>query len=264
MDIQIFQIDAFTNDVFKGNPAAICPLEHWLNDDVLQSIAAENNLSETAFFVKNNEKYHLRWFTPASEVDLCGHATLATAWVLFNVFDYTGQIDFQTRSGKLLVCKKGEYIQMDFPLSMPQKCRPPHGLLSALAVKSDIVLSAEDYFVVLDAEEAVAKVNPDFNALSKISMRGVAVTAPGNQVDFVSRWFGPEVCVYEVPVTGSSHTSLAPYWSKVLGKTKLTAKQISQRGGFLKCELNKDRVLISGKAVKFMQGVLSVDVGDGY
>jgi len=262
MDIQIFQIDAFTDDVFKGNPAAICPLEYWLNDDILQSIASENNLSETAFFVKTDEIYYLRWFTPATEVDLCGHATLATAWVLFNIFDHTGPIDFQTRSGRLMVSQNHDYLQMDFPISPPQKCQPPRGLLSALAVESDTVLFTEDYFVVLESEEDVANVNPDFNALAKISMRGVAVTAPGNQVDFVSRWFGPAVGVNEDPVTGSSHTSLAPYWSEVLCKTKLTAKQISRRGGFLKCELIKDRVMISGKAVKFMQGILSVDVGD--
>ncbi len=257
MQLRIFQIDAFTDSVFCGNPAAVCPLESWLDEDVLQWIAAENNLSETAFCVGENGLYDLRWFTPATEVDLCGHATLATAWVLNNEYGETvSPIRFITRSGELRVSNKGEDFVMDFPIQPPLPCSAPEKLLTSLGIDAVEVLAAEDYLVAVKDELTVRQVNPDFSGLKGLPLRGVIVTAPGDKSDFVSRWFGPNVGVNEDPVTGSSHTTLAPYWAEKLGKDELFARQVSQRSGELSCKMHGDRVLITGTAVKYMEGVI--------
>ena len=260
MKLKIFQIDAFTDTIFSGNPAAICPLDTWLEDDTLQKIAAENNLSETAFFVKCDGYYELRWLTPQTEVNLCGHATLAAAWVLHNEYsEAQSPIRFMTKSGELRVIKNGNDFILDFPLQPPISCSPPEKLLSALGVKRAKVLAAEDYLVVLENEQTVRHLDPDFAGLKGLPLRGVIVTAPGDTVDFVSRWFGPNVGVDEDPVTGSSHTTLAPYWSNVLDKQELFAKQISERTGKLYCKIIEDRVLIKGSAVKYLEGSIFLD-----
>jgi len=260
VQLRIFQIDAFTSTVFCGNPAAVCPLTCWLDDDILQKIALENNLSETAFFVGTNGDYELRWFTPGTEVDLCGHATLATAWVLNNELGETASpIRFMTRSGELRVSRSGDAFEMDFPLQLPKPCLLPGKLLPALGVEAIEVLGAEDYLVVVENEQIVKQMSPEFVDLKGLPLRGVIITAPGDDVDFVSRWFGPNVGVDEDPVTGSSHTTLAPYWAEKLGKNELTARQVSQRSGELFCKVGEDRVFITGSAVKYMEGIINLD-----
>lgn len=255
MRIKVFQIDAFACEVFKGNSAAVCPVDTWLPGDVMQKIAAENNLSETAFFVKNGECYDLRWFTPAVEVALCGHATLATAWVLVNELKETiSPIRFMSMSGELKVFHSGEYFTLDFPTQKPTPIPPPDRLLKALGISEAEVFTAEDYLVVLKNEAQIRSLSPDFSLLKGLPLRGVIVTAPGETVDFVSRWFGPNVGVNEDPVTGSAHTTLTPYWSKRLKKVELKAKQISERGGELLCVDKGERTHISGKCVKYMEG----------
>ncbi len=258
MNVTIYQVDAFTKQVFKGNPAAVCPLDKWLDNDALQSIASENNLSETAFLVGGEGSYELRWFTPVAEVDLCGHATLATAWVLYHEMgDRAAPLRFQTRSGELRVSREGERFIMDFPVQEPVSCEQPEGLAEALGVQPLETAFAQDYLVLLEDEQTVREVEPDFSMLKKISMpRGVMVTAPGKDVDFVSRWFGPGVGVDEDPVTGSAHTVLTPYWAAKTGKSELEAEQVSPRSGRLSCRLAGDRVFISGSAVKYMEGTV--------
>ncbi len=259
MQLRIFQIDAFTKTVFNGNPAAVCLLESWLDDDVLQKIALENNLSETAFLVKSDKSekgYDLRWFTPTTEVDLCGHATLASAWVLINEYnEVASPLCFMTRSGELRVKRSGQDLIMDFPLQRATSCTVPAQLLPSLGLQSAEVLAAEDYLVVVENEQTVKQLQPDFTGLQGLPLRGVMVTAPGESVDFVSRWFGPNVGVDEDPVTGSSHTTLAPYWSEKLGKNELTARQISKRSCELICRVEQERVFITGSAVKYMEGM---------
>jgi predicted PhzF superfamily epimerase YddE/YHI9 len=243
MKIPIYQVDAFTSQRFSGNPAAVCPLENWLTDTQMQKIAMENNLSETAFFVDEGDYFGLRWFTPTVEVDLCGHATLATAHVLFNHLNYAGEeIRFKTKRGMLTVRKSGDALLMNFPIDEMAETDPPDVLFDGLGKRSDKVFRSDDYMVVLDSENEVADLKPDFRLLSEVDARGIIVTAPGKEVDFVSRFFGPQSGVDEDPVTGSAHTKLAPYWAKVLGKHKMTARQISERGGELVCELKGDRV----------------------
>lgn len=255
MKLDQYQVDAFATQAFEGNPAAVCPLGEWLSDDVLQAIAEENNLSETAFFVANGDHYELRWFTPLAEVDLCGHATLAAAHVLFHHLGYArAEITFATRSGDLIVSKRGALIEMNFPGSVPVACDAPSNLLAGLGVDSVAVLAAEDYLVVLENESDVLKVTPDFSLLSTIGLRGVIVTAPGTEFDFVSRCFAPKFGVNEDPVTGSAHCQLAPYWQSRLGKSVLRARQLSKRGGTVGCEVRDDRVVLSGTAVTFMAG----------
>jgi PhzF family phenazine biosynthesis protein len=253
----LYQVDAFTDKLFSGNPAAICPLDNWLPDEVMQQLAMENNLAETAFFIRlDNGSFHLRWFTPAVEVDLCGHATLAAAFVLFNEMKYKEDvIRFQSRSGELKVSRDGEMITLDFPAVEPQPVAAPEGLLQGLKVSSSrIYFGAWDYMVVLDSQEAIEQLEPDFLTLSKVRSRGVIATAKGNDVDFVSRCFYPQSGINEDPVTGSAHTITTTYWSKELGKTKLVAKQLSPRGGTLLCELKGDRVLMSGKGRLYLKG----------
>jgi len=257
MKLTIYQVDAFADTVFQGNPAAVCPVTDWPDDALLQKIALENNLSETAFFSGEEGDYTLRWFTPAAEVDLCGHATLAAAWVLYNELgEKAAPIRFKTKSGELRVAGKDNTFTLDFPLQPPLSCSPPAELAEALGVTPLEVLVADDYLVLFKNEEAVRNLQPDFAELKKLPKRGVMVTALGDDVDFVSRWFGPNVGVDEDPVTGSSHTTLVPYWAGKLGKNELIAKQVSSRGGVLRCRLDGDRVYITGNAVKYMEGTL--------
>lgn len=254
MKIRQYQVDAFTTRIFGGNPAAVCPLDAWLEDNLLQAIAAENNLSETAFFVKTRNGFHLRWFTPVAEVDLCGHATLASAHVLFEILGYPGQtIIFETLSGILTVERKGTLLIMDFPAALPVLCVPPNPLLEGLGQQPIEVLAADDYFVVFDSEDTVRSIRPDFAKLAGLDLRGVIVTARGKQVDFVSRFFAPKFGIPEDPVCGSAHCALTPYWSAKLGRQVLNARQVSKRGGDIQCELKGNRVALAGHAVTFME-----------
>jgi PhzF family phenazine biosynthesis protein len=259
MKSALYHIDAFSSRVFSGNPAGVCPLETWLEDSEMQNIAAENNLPETAFFVKNGDVYDLRWFTPTVEVDLCGHATLASAFVIINYMDpSTPEVVFSTRSGELRVKKENNLFVMDFPSQPPVPCDAPGDLVAGLDIKPKEVLKSEDYLVVLEDEEDVRNLVPDFERLKRVDLRGIIVTAPGSDADFVSRFFGPRVGINEDPVTGSSHCTLIPYWSKRLGRKKLHALQLSTRGGELSCEMLKGRVLIAGECVLYMQGTISL------
>jgi PhzF family phenazine biosynthesis protein len=256
--IPMYQVDAFAGHIFSGNPAAICPLEAWLPDAQMQSIAAENNLAETAFFVRNGHGYKLRWFTPAVEVELCGHATLASAFVILN--DLTpGEraVSFETKSGTLTVTRDGDLYSMDFPSRPPAPCDNVYpALIPALGGKPEAVLAARDYFVVYGSEEELRALKPDMQALMDLDRFAVIATAPSRAADFVSRFFAPAKGVPEDPVTGSAHCSLIPYWSDRLGKKKLHAFQVSPRGGELWCEDRGERVTISGKAVRFFEGTI--------
>ena len=259
MELTLYQIDAFADKVFKGNPAAVCPLDRWLSDTDLQAIAEENNLSETAFYVPAEAGFHLRWFTPKAEVDLCGHATLATAFVIFNFSDYADDtVKFETRSGELVVSKNNELLVMDFPSQPGKPCATPPLLVEGLGKTPIEVLSSEDYMAVLENEDDVAALKPNFNTLSKLDLRGVMVTAKGKDVDFVSRFFAPRYGINEDPVTGSAHCALTPYWADRLNKTKLSARQVSKRSGYIECELKGSRVFLSGKAVKYMEGKIKL------
>lgn len=259
MRIPIYQIDAFTSRLFGGNPAAICPLEEWLEDSVMQAIALENNLSETAFIVREGEGYRVRWFTPAVEVDLCGHATLASAWVAFNCLGWRGdEIRFQSKSGELSVHREGDLLALDFPSRPPERCAVHDRLLDALGTAPLEVLAARDYLVVYADEEQVRTLQPQMETLMEIDRFATIVTAPGKDCDFVSRFFAPAKGVPEDPVTGSAHCTLIPYWARRLGKTELSARQISRRGGELECALHGDRVKIAGRAVLYLQG--SIDI----
>ncbi len=261
MKIPLFQVDAFATKVFRGNPAAVCILDKWLQEDLLQSIAEENNLSETAFVVLKPEGLELRWFTPCTEVDLCGHATLAAGFVLFEYGQHPADsIDFQTRkSGTLTVLRKGELLEMDLPARPVMAQANPSELQDALRMSlSASFVSQEDLLVVLDSEASVRECKPDFKALEKIECRGVIITAPGDKSDFVSRFFAPRVGIPEDPVTGSAHCVLAPYWAKRLGKSYLHAFQVSKRGGELFCRYEGERVKISGKAVLYFKGIIEI------
>jgi PhzF family phenazine biosynthesis protein len=261
MKIPIYQVDAFTSTVFAGNPAAVCLLDAWIDDVRLQSIAAENNLSETAFLVQTGNGFDLRWFTPVTEVALCGHATLASAFVLKACRNWPEDtIRFHTRkSGQLVVTKRDDLFDMDFPARPASAGDPPIGLEGALGVAPEkTFVSEEDLMVVLASESAVRKARPDFGALERIPCRGVIITARGEQCDFVSRFFAPRVGVPEDPVTGSAHCVLTPYWSAVLGKNALHAYQISKRGGELFCVQAGERVSISGKAVLYLEGTITI------
>lgn len=258
MKIKQYQVDAFATRAFEGNPAAVCPLESWLDDTLLQAIAEENNLSETAFFVPSEKGYRLRWFTPVKEVDLCGHATLATAHVIFDILGYAKPaITFETRSGDLFVEKKGKRLEMDFPASPPTPCEISETLALGLGRRPIEVLAAEDYLAVFDSEATVRAIAPDQALLGQLDLRGVIVTAPGTDVDFVSRFFAPKFGIPEDPVTGSAHCQLAPYWANKLGKNCLSAKQVSRRGGDLACEVKAGRVTLSGYAVTFMEAEIA-------
>lgn len=256
----MYQVDAFSGHVFAGNPAAICPLSEWLPDATMQAIAAENNLSETAFFVRRPDgKYDLRWFTPAVEVDLCGHATLASGWILFNEIGAEGNfIHFQTKSGELIVERRGDILAMNFPSRPPRPIKPCAGLLEALGGKPQAVLAARDYLVVYETEKELKALTPDLAGLMKIDKFAVIVTAPGDTCDFVSRFFAPAKGVPEDPVTGSAHSTLIPYWSGQLKKDVLHARQVSARGGELFCQMMGDRVEMAGRGALFLKGEIVV------
>jgi len=263
MKLTIYQVDAFTSKVFGGNPAAVIPLQTWLDDVLMQKIAVENNLSETAFFVKHDEGYHLRWFTPTLEIDLCGHATLASAYVIKTFLEpHLQEITFTTQKAGILktYCKDGMYT-LDFPSRMPIATKVPAVLLESLGITAAIeILKSRDYFVVLPNEEAVQKTEPDFSRMKELNA-GIIITAKGHTADIVSRFFYPAAGVDEDPVTGSAHCNLIPYWSEKLGATKIYAKQLSKRGGDLWCEYKGDRVLMSGHCVLFMTGEISIEQG---
>lgn len=259
LKLKQYQVDAFTDKVFGGNPAAVVPLSSWLDDSLLQSIAEENNLSETAFFAVAGNNFQLRWFTPVGEVDLCGHATLAAAQVIFEFLGYANPvITFETRSGALFVEKNGRSLVMDFPARPPTPCEILETVTKALGQRPIEVLAADDYLAVFDSEATVRTITPNQSLLCQLDLRGVCITAQGTDVDFVSRFFAPKLGVPEDPVTGSAHCELAPYWAKKLGKNILTAKQVSRRGGNITCEVRLDRVILSGTAVTFMVGEITV------
>ena len=261
MQIPIYQVDAFSSRLFAGNPAAICPLDKWLPDDVMQSIAAENNLAETAFFVPENGSYRLRWFTPGVEVDLCGHATLATAYVILNKLSSNREsVSFQTKSGELIVRRKDDLFSLDFPSRPPQRCDVHPRLIEAMGTVPLEVMAARDYLVVYESEEQVRTLQPNFDLLTQMDRFAVIVTAPGSgDIDFVSRFFAPSKGIPEDPVTGSAHCTLIPYWARSLGKTQLRARQISKRGGELWCEDRGERVIIAGRAALYLEGTICVD-----
>ncbi len=258
--LALYQIDAFAESVFRGNPAAVVPLERWLPDGVMQKIAAENNLSETAFFVAAGGagRYRLRWFAPKAEVKLCGHATLATAWLIFNrLAPKAERLDFETLSGTLTVARDGGLLVMDFPALPGKTCPPPENLVEGLRRKPREVLIADKYVAVFDKAAEIVALAPDFAALERLG-RGVAITAPGDDCDCVSRYFAPHVGIPEDPVTGSVHCIIVPYWAARLGKTRIHARQASARGGELFCELAGDRVRLGGRAVLYLEGRITV------
>lgn len=259
MKLSIYQIDAFAEKPFEGNPAAVVPLEEWLSDEVMQAIAEENNLAETAYFVPADEGFHIRWFTPNKEVKLCGHATLASAFVLFELLGYSQEvITFYSLSGSLFVTKTDGMLTLDFPSQKLEKSEVPDELVKGLGKTPLECYRCEDYLAVFEGEEEIASIQPNHGYLDKLDLRGVIVTASSSAQDFVARFFAPKYGIPEDPVTGSAYTQLTPYWSEKLGKTRLTAKQISARGGKLECELRGDRVFISGFAVKYMEGTIEI------
>ncbi|GAB3537276.1 PhzF family phenazine biosynthesis protein [Pontibacter brevis] len=259
--IKMYQVDAFTDKVFHGNPAAVCVLHEWLEDKTMQQIAAENNLAETAFVVPQGSDYALRWFTPTVEVDLCGHATLAAAYVLFHFYDHpSGTINFHSRrSGLLTVDREGEELTLDFPADVYQQVEAPQALASALGnAPAEAYKGKTDYLLLYQTQKEIENLKPDLRELASVEARGVIVTAPGDDVDFVSRFFAPQVGVDEDPVTGSAHTTLSPFWSQKLNKKVLRARQLSARQGDLKCEFMGNRVRITGKAVAYLSGEIEV------
>jgi PhzF family phenazine biosynthesis protein len=259
MTLKLYQVDAFTNKVFGGNPAAICPLEEWLDDVKMQNIASENNLSETAFFVKVDTGFRIRWFTPTSEIDLCGHATLASAFVLFNKLNYpTNKIVFFSKSGSLTVEKEDDLLILNFPARNPNPIEADKILLNALPIKPTEVLFDKTTICVFENEQQIRSMQPQIQEFLNLNTHGVIITAPGDNVDFVSRFFAPDVGINEDPVTGYAHTLLIPFWAKRLMKQKLHALQVSQRGGELFCEDLDARVKISGKAILYMEGEITI------
>lgn len=268
--MRLYQLDAFTDRLFAGNPAAVCPLTEWLPDKIMQQIAAENNLAETAFYIYNpiTNRYHIRWFTPTVEVDLCGHATLAAAYVVFNLEPFAGtsdQILFDSRSGELNVCREEEgWLVLDFPADTFQKANvQPPALVSSLGLKPlEIYKGKSDYLLVYQQQADIESLEPNFRELSSVPARGIIVTAPGAEetIDFVSRFFAPQSGIDEDPVTGSAHTTLTPYWAERLSKSELVARQISKRGGYLRCKLNEhNRVDIAGRVKLFLIGEVRID-----
>jgi PhzF family phenazine biosynthesis protein len=259
MKLDIFQIDAFTDKVFGGNPAAVIPLSNWLDDETLQHIATENNLSETAFFVKKQDVFELRWFTPVAEVNLCGHATLAAAFVLFEELKHPeDSIRFSTKSGLLEIHKKEKSIELNFPVDSLEKGDVANYSNLFNKKPKEAWKGKEDVLLVFQDEDEVQQLIPNLAKIATTACRGVIASAKGNQVDFVSRFFTPQLGINEDPVTGSAHTSLVPFWAKKLKKSQFEAKQISKRGGDLVCEIKENRVFISGQAVCFMKGEISI------
>ena len=262
MRLPIFHVDAFTEQVFGGNPAAVCPLESWLPASLMQRIAMENGLAETAFFVPDDHGFAIRWFTPEIEMDLCGHATLASAHVLIEHLGCTlTSLCFRSASGELAVTREQTgWLTLDFPARMPTPAQAPALILEGLNTRPREVLKARDYVLVFETEDLIRHITPNQGLLNQINLDpgGICVTAPGQDVDFVSRFFTPQASVFEDPVTGSAHCSLIPYWAQKLGKSELTARQLSPRGGRLFCRSAGERVLISGMAVTYLEGVITV------
>ncbi len=253
----IYQIDAFADRPFTGNPAAVMPLRQWFSDEAMQAVAQENNLSETAFFVPEGDGFRIRWFTPGGEIDLCGHATLASAFVLFTELQPgRNRVDFVSKSGPLVVTRDGAQLVLDFPSRAPNPVPCPSGFAESLGAEVKASWLARDLFALLEDETTVRNLRPDLEVLSRLGPALVVVTAPGTDCDFVSRCFAPKLGIPEDPVTGSSHCVLVPYWAERLGKRVLHARQLSKRGGEFFCELKGDRVAIAGKAVKVIEGVL--------
>jgi len=252
----LYQVDAFTNKLFGGNPAAVVPLDKWIDDNMMQDLAMENNLAETVFFVPENDEFSIRWFTPVLEINLCGHATLASAFVLYNLLGYKKpEIVFNSKSGKLIVKKKGNTFLMDFPSWKPERINEyPDSLQSVLGVNEIVAVHKyRDLLVELNTEDDVKKAQPDFTALKKMGEK-IIITAPGRDVDFVSRFFAPIAGIDEDPVTGSAHSQLIPFWSEKLGKKIMKAKQLSKRGGDIYCEQNGERVVMGGECIYYMKG----------
>ena len=261
MKTKLYQIDTFTDKLFHGNPAAVCITNEELSEELMQNIAAENNLAETAFVVKTSSGFDIRWFTPSVEVDLCGHATLASAFVLFNHLAYEGdKITFKSqKSGLLSVTKAGNLLTLDFPSDTLQEANTPQALIDAFGSKPLKTYKGNtDFLLIFSSEEQLKAFKPNMNLIAKVGGRGVIISAPGTEVDFVSRFFAPQSGIPEDPVTGSAHTTLTPYWSKELNKTKLTAKQLSKRQGDLTCEYLGNRVKISGTALTYLVGEIEV------
>jgi len=262
MNLQIFQVDAFTKKPLSGNPAAVCPLTEWLSGETMQKIAAENNLSETAFFVKRKDDYEIRWFTPTVEINLCGHATLATSFVIFNCLNLEDeQIKFYShRSGDLSVEKRGDVLVLDFPKYDLNEGNAPAGLAEAFGKTPKQFWETQGNMAMLlfETEDDIENLEPDMSALSKLDFDEFIVTAKGASADFVSRLFAPRIGIPEDPVTGATHCSLIPYWARQLGKEKLYARQLSKRGGELFCELKGDRVKIGGNATLYLKGEIYI------
>ena len=261
MKLKIYQVDAFADNLFSGNPAAVVPLNFWLSDNTMQLIAEENNLSETAFFVRTKKTYHIRWFTPNGEVKLCGHATLASAYVIFNFIEKTLEnIEFSSLSGILNVKRDNNFIELDFPSQKFIKCQPKRDISDGLGKDPSILFKGEDYFAIFDRERDIEEIKPNFEILSNLDLRGVVISAKSQNYDFVSRAFYPKYGINEDPVTGSAHTMLIAYWSKILNKNHLKAKQVSKRGGILNCINIGDRVQISGKSKLYMIGDIFLEI----
>ena len=259
MKLKIYHIDAFAEQPFEGNPAAVVPLGNWLPDTMMQSIAEENNLSETAFFVPTHNGFHIRWFTPCKEVKLCGHATLASAFVLFDVFGMeSDSITFDSLSGPLGVTKTNGLITLDFPAQQPEQCAIPKELVAGLGINPTECYRNEDYLAVFNSEKDVSSITPNHDYLKQLDLRGVIATAPSSKYDFVVRFFAPNFGIPEDPVTGSAQTQLIPFWSEKLDRITLHSKQISARGGKLISELRDNRVHISGSAVLYMEGTIQI------
>ena len=260
MELNIYQVDAFSSQLFHGNPAAIIPLGDWLDEDLMQKIAAENNLSETAFFVPEEEGYDIKWFTPTIEVDLCGHATLAAAHVLYQHLGFEGsQVTFGSKSGFLAVQRAADQYILDFPTDELEEATLPTSIIMALGVEPmEVYAGREDYLIVVESQRKVELLRPDFQQLAKLKTRGFIVTAPGNEVDFVSRCFFPNAGINEDSVTGSAHTTLTPYWAEELGKEELTARQLSKRGGEISCRYLGNRTHIGGSAKTYMEGKINL------
>lgn len=262
MKYKLYQVDAFTDKLFGGNPAAVCPLNKWLNDDILQKIAMENNLAETVFYVKQDNQYQIRWFTPKVEVDLCGHATLAAAFVLFNYENHFGEsIDFYSpRSGKLIVRRYSDWLTLDFPVDELHNTPISSEIVSCFDKKPlEAYKGKTDYMLVYEKESDIRDIQPQFEAISALKARGVIITAKGENVDFVSRFFAPQSGIIEDPVTGSAHTTLIPYWSKKMNKIEMSAIQLSERKGYLQCKFSGNRVEISGQAKLYLSGEISME-----
>lgn len=261
MKYKLYQVDAFTNTLFGGNPAAVCPLTEWLSDDILQSIAMENNLAETVFYVKFDDRYEIRWFTPTIEVDLCGHATLAAAFILFNYENHAGDsINFYSpRSGQLNISRYSDWLTLDFPADVFHETPISNDIIQCFDRQPLAAYKGKtDYMLVYENESDIRDIKPQFGAISTLQARGIIITAQGENVDFVSRFFAPQSGIIEDPVTGSAHTTLTPYWSEKLNKTEMSAMQISERKGYLQCKFLGDRIEISGQAKLYLAGEIYI------